>query len=334
MFDYLDGCDIYYAFSNLNTRFQQLLTSSSFLLKISLDLATELRIEDCCEHFIAPNRQRILSLRLLDSRVVTGFFNHCTFNAFYSRLESIVIYGISPPYFMKILNYLKPLSRLVALTIHLDYYHDSKVEFHEIYRMIFNFPCLKYNSLSFLGQNKATKLVSFPISERFSNIECLIMTHIYTLNELLPTLYHTPRLNRLDCFYLIESNKNIENEISLTLPNLTYLRIWHCHVKFDKFKLFLKRICSQLRVLNITGCPDVNYMDLNQWKDFTMENMVHLRRFYLTCRIVARSGFDHIYFDTFTDQFYSQFWKEQKWIFKLQIRYQVTFDYILNQYEY
>ncbi|CAF4388605.1 unnamed protein product, partial [Rotaria sordida] len=36
IFDYLDGIDIYLAFSNLNHRFQQLLTSSSILYKIEL----------------------------------------------------------------------------------------------------------------------------------------------------------------------------------------------------------------------------------------------------------------------------------------------------------
>ncbi len=34
IFDYLDGCQIYEAFSNLNYRFQQLLNSSSLLFNI------------------------------------------------------------------------------------------------------------------------------------------------------------------------------------------------------------------------------------------------------------------------------------------------------------
>ncbi len=42
IFDYLDGIDIYEAFSNLNYRFQQLLTSSSILFKIDLnDITSE-----------------------------------------------------------------------------------------------------------------------------------------------------------------------------------------------------------------------------------------------------------------------------------------------------
>ncbi len=36
IFEYLDGLDIYIAFSNLNYRFQQLVTSSSIRFKINI----------------------------------------------------------------------------------------------------------------------------------------------------------------------------------------------------------------------------------------------------------------------------------------------------------
>ncbi len=38
IFDYLDGCDIYNAFSNLNIHFQNLIFCSSFPIKIDLSL--------------------------------------------------------------------------------------------------------------------------------------------------------------------------------------------------------------------------------------------------------------------------------------------------------
>ena len=37
IFDYLNGCEIYEAFSDLNTRFQQLLDDPSFRYKIHID---------------------------------------------------------------------------------------------------------------------------------------------------------------------------------------------------------------------------------------------------------------------------------------------------------
>ncbi|CAF3940544.1 unnamed protein product [Rotaria sordida] len=40
IFDYLDGCEIFQAFSNLNHRFQQLLGSSSLLFKIKFHRST------------------------------------------------------------------------------------------------------------------------------------------------------------------------------------------------------------------------------------------------------------------------------------------------------
>ncbi|CAF1040311.1 unnamed protein product [Adineta steineri] len=41
IFDYINGCDIYRAFSNVNYRFEQLLNSSHILFKIKIDYSTD-----------------------------------------------------------------------------------------------------------------------------------------------------------------------------------------------------------------------------------------------------------------------------------------------------
>ncbi|CAF5047989.1 unnamed protein product, partial [Rotaria sp. Silwood1] len=56
IFDYLDGVDIYQAFSNLNYHFQQLLTSSYILYKIDLNQITSKEI------FMVNYKQNLFSI--------------------------------------------------------------------------------------------------------------------------------------------------------------------------------------------------------------------------------------------------------------------------------
>jgi hypothetical protein len=55
IFDYLDGISIYEAFSNVNYYFEQLLNSSSLLLKMKLEYSTSNKI-------FMKNYEKILSL--------------------------------------------------------------------------------------------------------------------------------------------------------------------------------------------------------------------------------------------------------------------------------
>ena len=67
IFDYLDGCEIYEAFSYLNYRFQQLLNSSSLLFKIKYDYSTSEEIFlNNYEHIIVHNRHQIYSIYLYE----------------------------------------------------------------------------------------------------------------------------------------------------------------------------------------------------------------------------------------------------------------------------
>ncbi len=62
IFDYLDGCEIFLAFSNLNQRFQQLLYCSSLLLKIQFNITTVELYNDTCRKIVLLNKQQIFSI--------------------------------------------------------------------------------------------------------------------------------------------------------------------------------------------------------------------------------------------------------------------------------
>ncbi|CAF0779147.1 unnamed protein product [Rotaria sordida] len=58
VFDYLEGCDLFKAFSNLNSRFQAMLTSSSLRLKIDLRFHPEVILQYCSTCVVVPNKHR------------------------------------------------------------------------------------------------------------------------------------------------------------------------------------------------------------------------------------------------------------------------------------
>jgi hypothetical protein len=89
IFEYLDGCEIFQAFSNLNCRFQQLINSSSVLLKINFDCSTtnELRM-NIYKQLLNENKHQILSFRMKSLRQNSEFLSSFSIDSSFDRLES------------------------------------------------------------------------------------------------------------------------------------------------------------------------------------------------------------------------------------------------------
>jgi hypothetical protein len=156
--------------------------------------------------------------------------------------------------------------------------------------------------------------------QQLSHIEHLIIDHCCTLDDFVSIISFTPRLRRLTCQTLFETNENIGRNILLTLPNLTHLIIERCELKFDVLEIFLKKTCSQLQVFCIViRLKDELYLDADRWEQLIKQYMPHLRKF------------DFKYYEHFTDhskltssnrlpdRFLSSFWIERKWILGLEL---------------
>ncbi len=146
IFDYLDGCEIYDTFSNLNSRFQHLITCLSVLLKIKLYPKTQSELIQLWESIILPNRHRFLSFTLERKEIIDDFFTFCIIDSLFNRLQSIVLKNVEAHKSLFILSCLKPLPNLFSLTTLMTtiWIYDL----NHIYRTIFSFPSLKYNKLS------------------------------------------------------------------------------------------------------------------------------------------------------------------------------------------
>jgi len=318
IFDYLDGCDIHNAFSDLNIRFQNLSTNSLLPLKINLSSKSCSTIEQRCRHVIIPNKHRILSLHLNNDLLILKFFNHCNIDSSFNRLESIVLNQLATYKLTIILFYLNSLPRLSSLTIQLEEDYSNNIT--DIYRLIFRLPYLTYNKLSVLSDEEESDiLMPLAINEKPSTIKYLVITLNYTLNELTSLLLYTPHLQHLICERLVEKDDIYKEEIQLTLPKLTYMSIGSCDIEFDKFEMFIKKISSQLQVLRLETSSYTAYLNANRWKQLIKKHMPVLSEFHFDYHVHADDSFeDMIPNHEAINQFTSPFWIERYWFFEFK----------------
>jgi hypothetical protein len=330
-FDYLDGCDIHKAFSDLNIRFQNLLTNSLLPLNINLSSKSYSTLEQRCRHVIIPNKHRIISLHLNDDSIVNDFFDFCNIDSSFNHLESVVLSGISDYKTPVILFYLNGLPRLSSLTIHLD--EDDYYNLSDIYRLIFRLPYLKYSKLSISDEGDSNIFIPMSINEKPSTIERLVLNFGCTLDELTSLLLHTPYLQHLTCEQLTGMGEVNRKEERLTLPYLTHISIANCIIAFDEFEVFIKKICSQLQMLRLTTFWNSGYLDAYRWKQLIKYHMPHLYEFHFD---------DHMFIDYDDDaspnfesinQFTSSFWIERQWFFELENDFD-EFVYSIHPYRY
>jgi hypothetical protein len=143
IFEYLDGCEIYYSFSNLNFRFQKLINSSSLLLKLKFDDSPSNKIFlNNYQQIFLHNQNQIFSIHLWTLEDINQIISSLIIDSSFNCLESLVFYSIEPTIFMSFLPKLTSLPRLFSLTIDSctyqkdlgDIYQITQIKIYEIYR--------------------------------------------------------------------------------------------------------------------------------------------------------------------------------------------------------
>jgi hypothetical protein len=331
IFDYLDGCDIYKAFSNLNIRFQNLISCSSIPIKVDFNLNSKSLVEHRCRHFIIPNKHRLLSLHLRSETLIDEFFKYCTIDSSFNRLESIVLGGLTDRTLLWILFYLNSLPHLSSLTICMeeDYYYNLG----DIYRLIFSLSALKYNKLMLFSYEELDIVVPNVINQKFSCIKYLVIDHACTLNELSSLLYHTPQLCHLTCERLVDIDEIVKKDLPITLSHLRYISIGECQIDFNEFEVFIKEISSQLQVLRISISWNSTYLDGNRWEQLIKKHMPHLNKFHFNYDQYTDDDFSIDSGYAFINRFTSPFWIERQWLSELRIDLREIF-FSVHPYKY
>ena len=324
IFDYLDSCDVFNAFFNLNTRFQQFLNNPSFLFKIYRFSTSERTFRRYCRQLITPNKHKILSLHLYDQVLINLFSTLCSVDLSYSRLESIVLNGIKWNQLLPLLIDCMKLPRLFSLNIRLIGPYD---ELDDVYQCIFKLPFLKYIKVSVVIDN-TIGLLPISTSEQISTIQYLNINHKCTLDELFVLLSYTSHLHHLTCERLSQS----EITFSCVLSNLIHVSITDCNLNFDEFEILIKQICSKLQVLRVINrFEDVAYLHADRWERLITQYIPHLRKFNFEFHKQFWFRNEFTSYHTQINRFTSSFWTKRDWIFELEI-VSLNIDHVTMQY--
>lgn len=314
IFDYLDGRDLFYAFSNLNLRFEQLIMDPMLYLKINFSTAHGRSFEQDYQQIVIPNRHRITSLHLCTRSQSIISYALYPIDLSFHRLEYLVLNQIQYQEIMSILPCLAKLPYLYSLSICLN---DTLVDAGAIYRLIFRLPMLKYNKIS--GKVFVPVSTSAILARRLTSIEQLVIDHTCSLSTLYDILSHTPKLRRLICDDLSAIYINLRTEIPIKIFDLKYCSISFCYITFEEFVVLAKKAFSQLRVLRYSSYKDTAYLDADRWERLIINHMPYLHTFqftyhnYLYNRSVVNPYHSSI------NRFTSQFWIERGWCLNIEV---------------
>ncbi|CAF3442224.1 unnamed protein product [Rotaria socialis] len=324
IFDYLEACEIYEAFSNLNYRFQQLLNSSALLLKIKFDLSTsEEMFRDNYEQIIVHSRHQIYSI---DLWIMENWFltmSLCLINSSCNRLESLILVGIELDMLRRLLTHYTCLPRLFSLGI------DTKFSFtlgelSDIYQLIFALPKLKSVEFStdIFDDSNSTLPLLIATNEQFSGIKRLYIGHACSFKELFSIISYTPELCRLKLSYASDDDDEAytENVLPISLSKLIDFSIDRYEMRFDGFQWFIKNIFWKLKVLHLNfEYEDIKCFDANQWEQLIRQHLPQLKNIYLT--YYERINDEHNILKNAgqLNQFFSSFWTERQTIMEIEI---------------
>jgi hypothetical protein len=308
IFEYLDICFIHNIFSNLNSRFEYLLKYSSLPMKVNLSWTSKSSFEHYCQHLIAPNVNRILSLNMHNPLAIKVFLTFFPINNLFNRLESLNFGKMNSKQIISLLTCLQSLPRLFSLSINID---NPSNDINTIYQLIIALPVLKYCKISSEDDESIFSIPIFsPKSEqKQSTIEHLIINGVCQLDQLDAIISYTPRLTNLSC-HSLKMNRDYISEptINIKLKKL-YLDVGS--IPFHLFRLFICKLSSHLEILRISANCKKTYLDANQWQEFISYHLPYLRIFDIQFK---SESFD----DQIIKQFQSKFWLERNWFFTYQ----------------
>lgn len=312
IFDYIEGCTLYEAFSNLNNRFQLLLKSSSIRFKIDITSHRQTCWEHHFTNFILPYKYQIVSFHINKFSILSWFSIDSTLH----NLKSLNLTDIPTNELILILISLARLPNLSSLTTRID--HQS-IDFNIIYELIFNLPRLKYNKLS--SNNSATNISSLmKIRPHCTTIEHLVIDHTCTVNDLLTIISYTPRLTKLSCKQTLKSNLNNEPMKSVTLSYLKNLSIPFTHLTFNEFEVFIKKISSQLQSLLFNTHVESAYLNADRWEYLIEKFIPNLKIFDFAFIEVIENRFEVTPYHKQITRFNSEFWLKKQWVYRLELR--------------
>ncbi len=163
---------------------------------------------------------------------------------------------------------------------------------------------------------------------QLSSIECLVLDHYCSLNEIQFLISFTPKLRRLTARKVKTNNSNLKIS-SIQLNDLKLLSLNLCQTTFDQLEKFCQKLFSNLNLLKIITSNDITYIDAYQWEQFILNSFPRLEKFYFF--YYDRADFPII--PGKQNQFSSSFWIQRKWLFEVELNY-YDIQYAIRPFRY
>jgi hypothetical protein len=327
--DYLDGIDIYNAFSNLNHAFEQLLNSSFLLFKIKLYSYSDELNMNAFKQILLNHKHQIFYMNVWPPLQDHNYLSSFTYDSSLSRLESLIFeYGDLESLISLLIN-LASLPRLFSLSISVKKIYE---DLNDIYRFIFALPSLKCNKLSICMD----KTHAFPaaINQQSNTIKYLAINHSCTFNELLTIISNTPHVCRLECLETSTDDSTVSTISPVVLSNLTDIFIRVHRGTFNELEIFISKIYAKLKVLRFDLLSnDIASLDAYRWEQFILKNFPQLEKFYLEYSEYSDKEQGYPMYSGRPNQFCSSFWIERQWICDTVIDYG-SIMYLVHPYKY
>ncbi|CAF0792297.1 unnamed protein product [Adineta ricciae] len=305
IFEYLEDYDIYQSFSNLNLRFQNLLSGLRLRLKINIfDLSKQ-------EKSIEKSNG---NLNAIENQVLNDF-------SFHYYIESLCSIDVKSNDIEEQLLILRTILQICSLKI------SIKGEFKcltSLYKSIFQMSSLKYVKISYDQYNPYIPL-PFAQKNQSSAIEHLDIDHSCRVLNLMAMLSYTPHLSRLTCRGLVDYDPCLDRMI-VAVPKLTYISIRTYLTCFDEFEILMKTIANKVQLLRVNIPIGKGYLNARRWERLITRSMPNLNRFYLQYYEACDEYFRDQNYCPLVRDFRSAFWIDRGWICRLSFIIAGTFS--------
>lgn len=298
IWEYLDGCEAYDIFLNLNVRFQYLLQHSPIPLKLHFPFMREDVLQYRIREIIKPNLHRIISLHLTDSTIIDRFLTLFSIDSRFIKLEYIVLNGISSHTFVSLLEKLSFLPRLFCLSANVI--EKDQTDRHQISQLVSCIPFLKYTNLSYESPPTTSQH-----DESYWHQD-LLRIHL-SVEKYGRGLILRRRFDNEQPWEKLYIDDRYDSDIH------TKLTVYRLDSK--SFELFLPHVSDRLRYyLDIKHLRiisrDYSYLNANRWKRI-IHFMPSLVQFHVDMTFSKNKNAVDC---SFIEGFQSPFWIEQGWI--------------------
>ncbi|CAF1502753.1 unnamed protein product [Rotaria magnacalcarata] len=318
--DYLDGCDLYYAFYGLSQRINSILDRQCHRLHVRFVRVPKIKFDLYCNRILPRISTRTVSLTLSgDNSSTPGqvalFLSR--FNSlahFFVKLESFKLIDYTKADVEILLPQFPMLTKLKRLSMgEYERLMPFSVDSNELFNENVILP-ISLRSLAFPYEvtNQWIQTLSTTTSFMIEQMHC----HLIHMNVFFLLLQRFPNLKRLTAVITGINQDNLPMEsIDCMLHGLRYLNINIAQqVVFDDFARVLRSL-TQLHSLSIEALtPRVEFLEARRWETALPSNL-SLFRFDLTMTLPVNP--DHV---ELLEPFKSQFWVSRGWFVQCRLR--------------